>query len=332
MRGFFVALDLRVVRVDKAAGLVLASWVRPRRVPFDGLGGGACHRRPARHRSLDARAVLVVGEVGVEDLADVEPFFGEGGVVREADRRRLHVPVADHLSCVRLESVDPVVAHSVAELLLLAPQHFGGQPRGVRVVKGRAQSPLLHELGLPPRLAQLEVGVEVHACVEHVLVQKRHAHLEAVAHGGFVRPQAVELVQRVDFAHALFVELRAVGRLVKVQVPRERFVGAFPRHDHLDAHGLDLAAQQKHGGARANGGDVVRLQVVNHVGHRVQAFLHRELEPVVLRADELRHFLCGGEVGAAFEPNGKRLEGRQVVRVSPLQEAAPAHARNHRRH
>jgi hypothetical protein len=98
-------------------------------------------------------------------------------------------------------------------------------------------------------------------------------------------------VQVGHLAHALLVQLGAVRRLVEVQVARQRLVGALAAHDHLDAHRLDLAREKEHRGARADGGDVVRLEVVDDVRDGVDALLHREGEAVVLGADEVGHLM-----------------------------------------
>lgn len=50
------------------------------------------------YRFFDAVAVLVVGEVRVENLADVQAFLGARCVVRKPHRRRRHVAVRNHLS------------------------------------------------------------------------------------------------------------------------------------------------------------------------------------------------------------------------------------------
>ena len=64
----------------------------------------------------------------------------------------------------------------------------------------------------------LMLSRDCHRGVEHVFVQERHADLEAVRHRGLVRAEAVVHVKVLDLAHALLVQLRAVGRLVEVQV------------------------------------------------------------------------------------------------------------------
>ncbi len=65
---------------------------------------------------------------------------------------------------------------------------------------------------------------------------------------------------------------------------------------HLDAHGLDLAGEQEHGRAGADGGDVARLQVVDHLRQSVQPVLHREVKLVVHRAKEVSYLSHSGEL------------------------------------
>ena len=71
-------LDVVVVRIYEATRLVLPGGVGPRGVPLDSLGGGARHGGAAGHGGLDAVAVVVVGEVAVEDRAEVAPLLRAG--------------------------------------------------------------------------------------------------------------------------------------------------------------------------------------------------------------------------------------------------------------
>ena len=78
-------LDGGLVNVDETARLVLAVGVGPRLVPLDGRGGGARDRRAAGDGRLDAVAVVVVGEVRVEDGAEVARLLVLRSVEREPD-------------------------------------------------------------------------------------------------------------------------------------------------------------------------------------------------------------------------------------------------------
>ena len=67
-------------------------------------------------------------------------------------------------------------------------------------------------------------------------------------------------MQAGDLVDGLVVELLGVGGLVEVEVTAEDLVGALARQDHLDAHGLDLAAHEVHGRRGTDGGQVVRFE------------------------------------------------------------------------
>ena len=51
-------------------------------------------------------------------------YLGPRCGVREAAGRKLHLKIADDPLGLLLEGVDPGVAHTVAKLLLLSPQHL----------------------------------------------------------------------------------------------------------------------------------------------------------------------------------------------------------------
>ena len=185
-------------------------------------------------------------------------------------------------------------------LLLLPPEHLLWQVGLLRRVEGGAQQPFLELLRGRTLANHLVLSCRQHGRVEHVLVQEGHADLEAVRHRRLVGAQAVVLAEVGHLAHALLVQLGAVGRLrkrskalrsaqkqseavtkghqkpskaigsspkhlVEVEIARERLVGALARHDHLDAHRLDLAREEEHGRAGANGRHVVRLEVVDDI-------------------------------------------------------------------
>ena len=105
-------------------------------------------------------------------------------------------------------------------------------------------------------------------------------------------------------------KLAGVGRLVEVQVAAEHLVRALAGEHHLDAHGPDAARHQVHRRRRADGGDVVGLQVVDHVGQRVQPFLHGEVELVVHGADVLGHLAGRRQVRRALQPDGEGVQLR----------------------
>ena len=69
-------------------------------------------------------------------------------------------------------------------------------------------------------------------------------------------------------------------------------------------------AMQVHRRRGADRRHVVRLEVVDHVGQRVEPLLHGEVEFVVLRADVRGGRPRGREVGRAFEPDRERVQAR----------------------
>ena len=71
----------------------------------------------------------------------------------------------------------------------------------------------------------------------------------------------------------LLVQRRLVGRLVEVEVPPEDLVAALARQHHLHAQGLDLATHEEHRGGRADGGNIVSLDVVDDVRDGVDSLL-----------------------------------------------------------
>ena len=87
-------------------------------------------------------------------------------------------------------------------------------------------------------------------------------------------------------------------------------VAALAGEDHLDAHGLDLAAEEVHGRARAHGRDVERLEVVDDLGDRVEALLDGEDVLVVHRAEELGRLARGEQVRRVLEPDRERVQLR----------------------
>lgn len=60
---------------------------------------------------------------------------------------------------------------------------------------------------------------------------------------------------------------------MEVEVPTKHLIAALTRQHHLHAQGLDLAGHEEHGGGRADGGGVKRLNMVNHVANGVNALL-----------------------------------------------------------
>ena len=230
---------------------------------------------------------------------------------REARRAVRELGVAHHLLGVLGEAVHPVIPDAVRELLLLAPKHLRGEVRVVGGVERLAQQVLLQErvavLVLLRDVDHLLRGVGVHGVVAHRLRQKRRAHLDAPRHRALVGAEHVPLVQARRLALALLVELLLGGRLVEVQVPAEQLVRALAGEHHLEPHALDPAAQQVHRHGRAH--LLERLEVVHHVGQRIQRLLGREVDLVVHGAELVRHLLRGREVGRALDADAERVHG-----------------------
>ena len=238
---------------------------------------------------------------------------------------------------MRLESVDPAVADAVAELLLLPPQDRVGQVAGERLAQHRlldAAGAARHgpngytgpclcsghggtgsgydrgpgtvdrgPSGAPSLGNHLRLRIHPHRHVEELDIQERHARLHAPGHHRLVRAQAVEVVQRVELAHGLVVELACIRRLVEVEIAAEDLVGALARQHHLHPHCLDPPRQQVHRRRRADRGDIERLDVADHLGQRVQAFLEGVLEAVVDGAERRGSDFGGGQVRRAFQPD-----------------------------
>jgi hypothetical protein len=87
------------------------------------------------------------------------------------------------------------------------------------------------------------------------------------------------------------------------QPTAQNLVAAFAAEDHLDAHRLDLSAKEVHRRACAYRRHVVRLEVVDNLGDRVEALLDREHILVVYGAQEVRGFARGDKVWRVLEPD-----------------------------
>ena len=90
------------------------------------------------------------------------------------------------------------------------------------------------------------------------------------------------------------------------------------------------------GSGRADGGDVVRLDVFDDFTQGVNAFLHGIGQTVMRRANVVSHALGSGQIGAPFQANGKtvhvgppRLRGIFVVHTAACM--THGEGRNHRR-
>ena len=208
---------------------------------------------------------------------------------------------------MRLQAVDPAIAHAIAELLLLPPQDRLRQV----AIEGRAQDALLHPLRIAAGLVDhLPFRVDAHRHVQELAVQERHPRLHAPGHHRLVGAQAVVVVQRVQLADQFLVELARVRRLVEVQVAAEDLVAALAAQHHLHPHRLDPPRQQEHRRGRADGGDVVGLDVADHFRQRVQAFLEGVFEAMVHGAQRLRGDLRRRQVGRSLQADREAVQAR----------------------
>ena len=109
---------------------------------------------------------------------------------------------------------------------------------------------------------------------------------------------------------ALLVESICTGGSVEVQISTEDLVASFSTQDHLDTHSLDLAAQEVHGCARTDSGDVVRLEVMYDVWDGIQTLLDGEDVLVVHCAEVVRGFAGGEQVRRVLEAYGEGVQLR----------------------
>ena len=76
-------------------------------------------------------------------------------------------------------------------------------------------------------------------------------------------------MQILDALDTLLVEGGCIGRSVEIEVSTEDLVTSLSRQDHLDSHSFDLSAEQVHGRACSDSGDIVGFQVVNDILYSV---------------------------------------------------------------
>jgi hypothetical protein len=89
------------------------------------------------------------------------------------------------------------------------------------------------------------------------------------------------------------------------RITSEYLVASLAAQDHLDTHGLDLAAEEVHWRACSHGRHVVRFQMVYYVWNGVQAFLHGEYVFVVHGAQIVSCFPCGEQVRGILQADRK---------------------------
>ena len=149
-----------------------------------------------------------------------------------------HLFVGNGLGCDLLQGVDPRVAYTIAELLLLAPGYGFGQHVG----KGLAYNLLLNGFAW----AHLGFGVGAHGHIQELLVEEWHTTLNTPCRKALVGTQTVVEVQLRELANGFLMKVLGRWGFVEVQVATENLVGTFAAEYHLDTHRLDDTRQQIH--------------------------------------------------------------------------------------
>jgi len=261
-----------------------------------------------------------VGLHFLKEFAELEVLLGVGCVVLVGEVAHLLVPVADLTVGELFKPVHPTLAHAVLELLLLPPEHFIGQIGVFRAVEGLTQN-LLFNLIFGVVVGHLEQRVDlVHDQLEEFGVQEGHAGFNPPGHHDFVGAQTVEQVQPLQLALGFVVELVCIGRLVELQLAAEYFIRTLAGQHELDVHACDAFSHELHGSAAAYG-LVLGLYVLDDVLHKHQALFHREVEFVVLGADEVSHFSASHQVCRLFQAHVEQLEAGPLALGDPLCDA-----------
>ena len=198
--------------------------------------------------------------------------------------------------------IDPAIAYTVGELLLLALHDGLGQQIGKRIPED-----LLLKLAI---LDHLGLGIQPHRGIQELQIQEGHTRFDAPGGHALVGAQAVEQVQAVHFPDRFLMEFPGVRRFVEVQVAAEDLVGAFAGEDHLDAHRLDLARHQEHGCGSPDRGHIICFDMMYDIAQSVDSLLHGKGEPMVYTTNVLGNLLCSGQVGATFQTDGKGVDTR----------------------
>ena len=278
-------------------------------VPGQGGGGRAGNRGATGHGS----GRRVPGEDALEDLA-VEVRLGRCGcvdrepLVRRGQRHGQYPP-----GRMRPESVNPAVAHSIRELLFLAPQDVVGEG----ALEGASENGLLHpERGAGFRIhpdfrrmgGHPERWVDGHGQIQELQIEEGDAGLDTPRRHRLVCAQAVVEVQVFDLPHGLLVKRLRVRCLVEVQVATKDLVGPLARQDHLHAHRPDPPREQEHGGGRSDRGHVVGLDVTDDIREGIESLFKSVREAVMRRSEMGRDPGCGGQIRRSFEADGKGVE------------------------
>ena len=110
----------------------------------------------------------------------------------------------------------------------------------------------------------------------------------------------------IEIACIEFSKLQEVESTSKARMITSKYlVAALATQDHLDAHGLDLAAEEIHRRACSHGGHVIGFQMVYYVWDGVQAFLNGEYVFMVHSAQIVSRFPSGEEIGGMLQADRK---------------------------
>ena len=187
----------------------------------------------------------VAGEKAAVDFPVVIFFLCFWRIYREAVFTAGEFLIADFFFGHFFEGVDPVVAYSVRELLLLPPANAFGE----QILEGLSQNPFFDALfSLRKADVHFVAGVKSHGDVDEVLVQERNTALNTPGHKGLVCPQAVVKVKLAHFSHQLLVEFFGIRSLVEVKIASKKLVASLAGKNHLDAHRLDYPGKKIHWG------------------------------------------------------------------------------------
>mmetsp|Transcript_91067 Transcript_91067/g.152539 ORF Transcript_91067/g.152539 Transcript_91067/m.152539 type:complete len:450 (-) Transcript_91067:301-1650(-) len=208
---------------------------------------------------------------------------------------------------IAAQAIDPIIAYSIRELLLLAPENVFRQVWPLGVIKSLAQDILLqsgvHAIGPLLEVDHLLPGVDVHAHVKERFVQERNTSLQTPGLCRFVGPQHIPLMKSRRLTDQFLLHFHGPWGLVEVQVPTENLVCTLAREHHLDPQGLDLAGEKVH---RNGSTDLVpRLQMPDQVRQRVQGLFHRESKLMMNRVKVVSHCSGSPQVRGILDANGE---------------------------
>lgn len=86
------------------------------------------------------------------------------------------------------------------------------------------------------------------------------------------------------------------------------FVTTLSRQDHLNAHSLDLPAEEVHRGTSSYSGDIISLKVVDDFRDGIETFLNGKVVFVVNGTEEVGRLSGSNKIGCTGETDSKRME------------------------